>query len=197
MTYDDIQKKLASHADRLGFFKKDISKGQIQSYITVSNELIGLGEVYRSLGKMLDKQKDKIFRRKFDNVEKSTKELQDIVSDSISKPDSCMKVTNRIVGLIADLNDLLELMSTNTPGQPKDPEAIQSVILLKKLLEDESNFSDMPRGTRMESWEWIANKIKYPTNPVNTSPRHKRMQGYLRGNCPKLYKTLKRIVEKN
>ena len=83
-----------------------------------------------------------------------------------------------------------------TRGQPKNKEAEKSINFLKQLFEDETRFSAMPRGTKKESWEWIADEIKYPLNPQNDTPRHKLMQDYLRNNCSILYDKLKRIVEK-
>ena len=82
-------------------------------------------------------------------------------------------------------------------GQPKNKEAEKSIDSLKELLKNETQFSDIPKGTRKESWEWIADKIGYPKNPQNKTPRYNIMQGYLGRNCPKLYAKLKRIVEKN
>ena len=82
-------------------------------------------------------------------------------------------------------------------GQPKNKEAEKSISSLEKLLKDETKFSDMPRGTKKESWEWIADKIGYPQNPANTTPRYRIMQGYLRENSSTQYAKLKSIVEKN
>lgn len=82
-------------------------------------------------------------------------------------------------------------------GQPKNIEAEKSIDSLKELLEDKSKFSKMPRDTKKESWEWIADKIGYPKNPQNQTPRYRIMQHYLRTNSSKLYAKLKNIMEKN
>jgi len=114
MTYDDIRKDLVNLTTFLRGLKKDISSGQIRNYMNVLNSLKRLGKTIRSLEKILDKQVDKTICRKCDYIKKSAKELQDIVSDSISKPASYIKVTNRIDDLIDDLNDLSELKPAET-----------------------------------------------------------------------------------
>jgi hypothetical protein len=82
-------------------------------------------------------------------------------------------------------------------GQPRDREAEKSIELLSKLLKDETNFSDMPKSSKRDAWEWIADKIAYPKKPNNTTPHFKIMQGYLRRNSLRLYEKLKKILEKN
>ncbi len=92
---------------------------------------------------------------------------------------------------------LAKLAPRSRPGHPKNIAAEKSMDELKRLLEEEVNFTKMPRQTRRKSWEWVVEKIHWPYNPANRTDVHKIMQGYLRKNCPTLYKELKRIVEKN
>ncbi|MFA5784343.1 MAG: hypothetical protein WC962_05655 [Phycisphaerae bacterium] len=98
---------------------------------------------------------------------------------------------------IIELRKLIQPAKSKKPGQPKNKAAEKAIDSLKELLKDESNFTDMPRGTKSESWEWIADKIGYPENSQNETPRYKIMQGYLRRNSQKLYEKLKSIMEKN
>lgn len=81
-------------------------------------------------------------------------------------------------------------------GRNKDPKSEDSLSILTKLLEDESNFDDMDRGTRQESWEWIGNKISYPNVTENTTPYYKSVRNYLHRNSPILYRKLQNIMAK-
>jgi transcriptional regulator of acetoin/glycerol metabolism len=110
MTYNDIRKELANWIAFLRILKKDISSGQIRNYGNVLNALRWLGKIIRSLENVLDKKDNEIVRRKSDEIKNSRKELQGIVSHSISKPDSYIEVTERIDDLIDDSNNLSELL---------------------------------------------------------------------------------------
>jgi len=131
MTYDDIWKDFANWTDFLENLKKDISSGQIQNYLNVSNALKKLGNTIRSLEKMLDKKDDKTIRRRCDNLKNLIKELQDIVSDSTSKRDSYIKVTNRLDDLIGELNELSELKPAETVQNRK---ATISAIIISFIM---------------------------------------------------------------
>lgn len=110
MTYDDIRKELANWTGFLRDLKKDISSGQTRNYPNVLNALNRLGRAIRSLEKMLNKQNDETILGKCGDVKKSIIEIQDIVSDSISKPDSYIKVTSRLNDLIDEFGALSELL---------------------------------------------------------------------------------------
>lgn len=111
MTYDDIRKELANWTAFLRTLKKDISSGQIRNYVNVLNALRWLGKIIRSLEDVLNKKDNEIVRRKSDEIKNSRKELQGIVSHSISKPDSYIEVTERLDDLIDDSNNLSELLA--------------------------------------------------------------------------------------
>ena len=111
MTYDVILKDLAIWTDLLRISKRDISTGKTRRYVNVLNELKRLGKTIRSLEKMLDKQDDEEIYRRRGNVRNSMNELQDIVSDSIFKPDSYVEVEGLLGSFIAELNDLSELLA--------------------------------------------------------------------------------------
>jgi hypothetical protein len=122
MVYDDIRKGLANWTAFLRILKKDISSNQIRNYPNVLNALIRLGEIIRTLEKKLDKQDDKNIRRRCDHIKDSAAKLQDIVSDSIDKPVSWIKVTGRLESFIAELNDLSELLAETSQSQPEGDE---------------------------------------------------------------------------
>jgi hypothetical protein len=111
MADNDIRKELASWTDFTQKWKKDISSGQIRNYVNVLNALKWLGKIIRSLEDVLNKKDNEIVRRKSDEIKNSIEKLQDIVSDSISKPDSYIKVTNRLDDLIDNSNKLSELLA--------------------------------------------------------------------------------------
>jgi hypothetical protein len=113
ITYDDIRKELANWTTFVQILKKDISSGQIRNYGNVLNALKRLGRIIwsREIEDVLLKQNDKIILRRHRHLINSIEKLQDIVSDSISKPDSYIKVTNRLDDLIDHSNKLSDLLA--------------------------------------------------------------------------------------
>ena len=122
MTYDDIRKDIVALTRVLLGLKKDISSGQVRNYPNVLNVLIRLGKTIRSLEKILDKQDDKTIRRRCEYIKNSAKEIHDIVSVSIYKPDSYIKVTGRLESFINELNDLSELLAETSQSQSEAEE---------------------------------------------------------------------------
>ena len=72
--------------------------------------------------KILDKQDNMAIRGSYDDIKNSAKEIHDIVSDSIDKPGSWIKLTGRLESFIADLNDLSELLAEASQSQTKSEE---------------------------------------------------------------------------
>jgi len=145
MTYDDIQKDLVHCIDFLLYLKKDISSGQTRGYPNVLNALIKLGKIIHSLKKILDKQDNKAIRGSYDDIKNSAKEIHDIVSDSIDKPGSWIKVTGRLESFIADLNDLSELLAEASQSQTKSEE---------KDGQSNGGKVDSPNEKSSETWYW-------------------------------------------
>jgi len=162
MTYDDIRKDLVNLTTFLRGLKKDISSGQIRNYMNVLNALKRLGKTIRSLEKILDKQVDKTICRKCDYIKNSAKELQDIVSDSISKPSSYIKVTNRLDDLIDDLNDLSELK----PAETKQKSEGSKIMITAR--------------TSMENWEAI--KSEYDISKIDFARKIKFVKDKFKKN---------------
>ena len=124
MVYDDIRKELELWTDFLRHIKKDVSSGQTRNYPNVLNGLMRLSDAIRSLERALDEQEDKTIRRRCDDAKKSVKELQDIISDSMGKHNSWVKVNNRLIDLVEDFDALSELLeegvSETTGGKAGD-----------------------------------------------------------------------------
>jgi hypothetical protein len=139
MAYDDIRKELASWIDFLRHIKKDISSGQTRNYGNVLNALNRLGKAIRSVEKISDNQDDEAIRRRCGDIKKSVTELQNIISDSISKPDSWIKVTNRLNDLIDDFEALSESLAE---GEEKSKLA-------------GGGKADLPNGKRIPYWIYI------------------------------------------
>ena len=121
--YDDIRKYIANYIAFLRIIKKDISSDQIRNYPNVLNGLRRLGDTIRSLERILDKKEDETIRRRCDDIKKLIRELQAIVSDSISVPASYIKVTEYLDNLFGDLNALLELLAEERKKTPASGKA--------------------------------------------------------------------------
>jgi len=180
MTYDDIRKDLAIYTGFLQGLKKDISSGQTRNYPNVLNALIRLDKTMRSLRKILNEEDNKAIRGSYDDIKNSIKEIRAIVSDSIDKPASWIKVTGCLESFIADLNDLSELLAETSLRQPRSEEKDAQVLTdLERQWSKPMTKAAIMKALGLDSYKTL--KTFNKTHPIRNAGSKKLWQIQLDG----------------